>query len=394
MPAIIHKLEMGKKSRYIIIAGDYHAYGSFGKFLKENPTHQVFSDEIKNIIRQSRYSVFNLEDPVSDTKYRINKYGPHGVAPIQSLAPIKDAGFNLATFATNHTLDAGEKGILDTVKHCKSINLKVVGAGLNHEEARKIIFENIDEIKVAFLNFTREEFNIAKKNQGGANPLNIIDNTKDIVFAKQNADKVIVIVHEGLDVYPVPYPDLVKQMRFYAEMGADAVILHHSRLISGYEEHNGTPIFYGIGNLLHLSKNKNEHTGIMLKLIIGDSKNISFEIIPLKFDPSEKIVTLAEPLLETKIFNQIQEASKIIRSKKLLDEEWVKYVKKKETLYLSILSGYPILFYRIVKKLKLERFYKKLLTLNKKKLKARLNLVRCQAHREALVSVLEKNIAE
>lgn len=376
----------------VLFAGDYHIYGKYDKFITANPKHQLFDKTLTSLISSSDLSVFNLEDPISDIKQGVIKYGPHGVGSKESLYPIKKAGFNLATFATNHTYDMGDEGIVTTITECKNNGIDVVGAGLNIREAKNIYYRNINSIKIAVLNFTRIEYNIVTKNHGGANPLDTIDNTRDIIEAKTNSDFVFVVVHEGLDVQSIPYPNLVKQMRFYADMGADAIILHHSRVISGYEVYNETPIFYGIGNIIHLTDNKNEHEGLIVNFSVTSDKKLSFEIIPLELEKENVFVVKACGIREAEIIRKVNHLSEIIKCDKKLNKEWERFIITKKELYLSMILGHPRIIYRIARKLKLLSLYYRILNLNKKKYLSKLNLLQCVAHYDATKESLTKII--
>ena len=374
----------------LLFTGDYHIYGEYGTFIKNKINHNVFCEKITEKLSKTDLNVFNLEDPITNNKRGIIKYGVHGVGSEDSLIPMKNVGFNLATFATNHTYDMGNKGIQDTIDACKKYEIDIVGAGLTKKDAQKIYYKKIDNYNIAILNFSRIEFNEVNDYHGGANPLDVVDNVKDIKEAMKNADIVFVVVHEGVDVFHLPYPKLVKQMRFYADMGADAIILHHSRIISGYEVYNNTPIFYGLGNLLHLTKNKDEHIGLMVKFTIGDKKQLDFELLPIELDPGKVQVSLCEGEKKQSIITKIDQLSDTIKSENKLRFEWENYVSQKKALYLSILSGYPIVFYRIAKNTGLLRLYEKFLLTNKKKYLAVWNIFRCQAHREAV----NKNLSD
>ena len=378
------------EDKILLVAADYHIYGSFDKIIRANPAHKVFSASFNNVVKKSDLAVFNLEDPITNNRNGIIKNGPHGVGSTESLFPIKEAGFNLATFATNHTYDMGDQGIIDTIDACNKHNIKVIGAGLTKEDARRPYYTSLGKYKIAILNISRVEYNTVTDSHGGANPLDTINNTMDIIEARKVADFVFVVVHEGVDVFHLPYPKLVKQMRFYADMGADAIILHHSRIVSGYEVYNNTPIFYGLGNLLHLTKNKDEHIGLIIKFIIGNKKQLDFELLPIELDPVKIQVSLCEAEKKQSVINKIDHLSDTIKSENSLKLEWENHVAQKKALYLSILSGYPIVFYRIAKKTGLLGLYERFLLTNKKKYLAVWNIFRCQAHREAANKVIDE----
>lgn len=388
----LHKIQNNStiNAATFLFAGDYHTYGPFDDFIKKKSDSEIFSDGIQEIVSESDLSVFNLEDPLTDNRKGILKHGPHGVGSEESLKPIKKAGFQLATFATNHTYDMGDEGIKDTFRACRKFGIDVSGAGLSKKEATEIYYKNVSGHNIAILNFSRIEFNSYTSRHGGANPLDVIDNSRAIMTAKSNADFVFVVVHEGVDVFHLPYPRLVKQMRFYADMGANAIILHHSRIINGFEVYNGVPIFYGLGNLLHWSKNPEEHKGLIVRFLIDqtDSK-LDFDIIPIELNPQKIIVSVCEEDKKKEILQEIERLSAIIQDARKLEAEWQAFVAFKKTEYLSILAGHPRIFYRLAKKLGLQSLYEKILLINKNKYLSKWNIMKCQAHYEAVNFILD-----
>jgi poly-gamma-glutamate synthesis protein (capsule biosynthesis protein) len=375
----------------IIFSGDYHTYGDYDVFLKKNPDHNAFSDvDLKKEISNCDLSVFNLENPISDSADRCEKFGPYGVGSENSLSSVCSAGFNLATFATNHTYDAKDAGIKDTLQSCLNYGIDTVGAGLNIIDARKILYKDISGNRIATLNFSRKEFNVASKDYGGANPLDVINNSIDIKSAKKNSDFVFVVIHDGVELSHLPYPSLVKQARFYSDMGADAIIIHHSRYISGYEVYNRTPIFYGLGNLLHLSGDLEEDIGLLIKFNIDKNKKLTYDLLPIQLDKKKVQVTLSTGSDKRKILENIEYWSSIIKNDEKLESAWLDYVLTKKNLYLSILLYRSTLLFRIVEKLKLQYLLGKLLLFNKRKYLLIWNIFRCEVHNETVSTLLNE----
>jgi poly-gamma-glutamate synthesis protein (capsule biosynthesis protein) len=182
-------------------------------------------------------------------------------------------------------------------------------------------------------------------------------------------------------------------MRFYVDMGADAIITHHSRVISGYVVYIGAPNFYGIGNLLHLSHNVKEHRGIIVKLLI-DEKGVRFEIIPIMLKLSEILIDLYKGGEKESIIREISELSLIIADDKKLAEEWGKHVSSSKILYLMILAGYPRFICRIARKLNLTTWLDCYLWTRRRKYLAMKNIFTCQAHREIVNHVLDELFME
>jgi poly-gamma-glutamate synthesis protein (capsule biosynthesis protein) len=70
------------------------------------------------------------------------------------------------------------------------------------------------------------------------------------------------------------------QFRFMIDAGADAVVGHHTHIISGYEVYKNKPIFYSLGNFCFDWPGLRGGTwnkGMLLRLIFEKDKGISFD---------------------------------------------------------------------------------------------------------------------
>lgn len=373
----------------LLIAGDYHIYGEFDKFIINNPHHDLFNDDFSLFIKEHDYRVFNLEDPITESTDGCTKYGPYGVGSIESLNPISKAGFHLATFATNHTYDMKNKGIIDTISACGAHNVDIMGGGISLHDASKPKRLNIKGTKISFLNYARTEFNTASTDHGGANPFCIMSTFQDIKHEKSKSDFVIVIIHEGIDAFDLPSPDTVKKIRFLTEANPDAIIMHHSQIPSGYEEHNGVPIFYSIGNLLHMTKNQKMHTGVLVSLTVSKTAKLDYEIIPIRFNMQQMKISMMLDVEKSSFIERLDELSEIVKNDKRLEQEWKKLVEHKRYTYLLSILGINPLLGRLLRKLRLSGVLSMLAVLKKKQLLALQNIMQCAIHREISIAMLE-----
>ena len=211
----------------------------------------TFGDLIP-LIRSADIAVYNQEFPVTlSTERNILKVPEMCFKSLpETLELVRDAGFNLACLANNHTYNWCAEGLSDTIKALTERGIQTVGAGHDVDEAARIKYCTESGEKVAFLNFTEIEQNCATYTHGGANPLEIFQGAKQLKEAKSKASVTIVIIHSGIDFQLYPSLRLVNTCRFFVDMGADAVFCHHSHVVTGNEIYQGKPIFYGLGNML------------------------------------------------------------------------------------------------------------------------------------------------
>lgn len=373
----------------LLVAGDLTAKGRIGEKLKTGLYEDVFSG-LANLINQSDYSVLNLETPIVVKKdYKpIPKVGFTLSAPAAIVDMIQKAGFDAVTLANNHILDFGPKALMDTMRLLDEKGIEHVGAGKDLGDASQVLYKTIGDRKLAIINFCENDFSIADQETPGAFPLDVVKNVHQIQNAKTNADFVVVIVHGGIELYPLPSPWMKELYRFFVDMGADVVVNHHQHCYSGYEVYQGKPIFYGLGNLCLDSKVVNDpkrHVGIITQLSLTDK--ISFEIIPYRQCDVEAKVTLLEQKEKDAIIEDIRHLNEIIDDETKLQVEYQRIVKGKTNQVFYKFSSYSGKLYAYL-------VQKGLLKVSLKKNRALrlLEYLNCDSHRDIARNVLENHL--
>src|SRR5690554_372332 len=369
----------------ILITGDF--------VINESYDNSKIDQNVIDLFKQSDLNIINLEAPVTSSTSKIHKTGPHLKSQKESSQNVlKDLDVDIVTLANNHVLDYDEEGVADTLDFCHENKIRTVGAGNNLEEASKTLYFDSAEGKIAIVNFAENEWSSATEKTAGANPMDIIDNAKQIKEAKQSADYVFVIVHGGHEYYNLPSPRMQKQYRFYAEQGADIVIGHHTHCISGNEVYNGVPIYYSLGNFLFTSKSIREdwYLGVVLEAEIKNG-NITSQLHPVKQEKESFELSLFNGVEKHKVLNRITEYNIIIADSTKLKNEWDKYVESKYVTYLNYLS--PTSF---IRNYYIKALFNKLglRMLNKNAMAYTLNLMRCEAHSDLSKEITQKYLSK
>lgn len=372
----------------IIIGGDFFVSPDY---LSEN----LFSDDLIQLFNESDINVVNLESPVisSKIKEKIAKSGPSLHTNNQIFKHLKKLRINVVTLANNHILDYCSEGLLNTINECKQHSILTTGVGEDIKSASETLFIEKNGSRIAFVNFCENEFSIATENVAGANPLDIINNLAQIKAAKTKADYVIVIIHGGHEYYNLPSPRMVKQYRFFAENGADAVIGHHTHCISGFEIHKQIPIFYGLGNMIftqHSSEN-GWYTGLLLKLELIKGTPVKWELIPIKQSEKNFLVSGVNGIENEKIMNEISSYSSTIIDSELLYKSWQKYIQTKETQYLNVFSPINLVPGRYLRAI-LRRMGMNNFIFRKKYVIPILNSIACEAHHDLSRAILHRKV--
>ena len=374
---------------HVLIAGDLCPQGRPEEFLA-SASAEDFWNPIADVTRAHDLCIVNLECPLTCSDTPISKEGPHLRADSRCAAGIRAGGFDVVTLANNHILDMGEQGLFDTLQACQEAGLKTVGAGGNLTEATRPLIVEVGETKIAVLAFAEHEFSIASRATAGAWPLDVIDNHYQIALARKRADFVLIVLHGGNEGYPLPSPRVVKICRYFVDLGASAVVCHHSHVASGMEVvQQGVPIIYGTGNFLFdwpTPRPAGWYTGYMVSLKVQGSAVTEVELVPYVQCHEKPGVRLMQGE-EAKSFHQeIARLSDIIERWDTLMREWQAFCRGKQTEYLA----------RLVSSHRLEEFLWNRGLFSPRCIKNRipglLNLVRCQAHREVLTEILQQNI--
>jgi poly-gamma-glutamate synthesis protein (capsule biosynthesis protein) len=189
------------------------------------------------------------------------------------------AGFDVLAMATNHMLDYGHEGMLQTIDLLDAAGIAHAGAGADEGAAHAPAIISANGTRVAILSYTsvftpgweattdrpglavvgvETEYRPTRRAaEMPGSPLEVINTPKpthvwrleeDIRRAREAADAVVVSWHWGVSMgylHLVPYQTELGHRAIDA--GADLVVGHHTHLLQGIEVYRGKIIAYNIG---------------------------------------------------------------------------------------------------------------------------------------------------
>ena len=371
----------------ILITGDFCPVNRTGELIRESRAASLLHDFLP-AVKSAGLAVTNLECPLTDSELGIRKIGPLLKAPIDTAKVLSDWGFGLVTLANNHIMDYGIKGLSSTIRACDDYKIGHVGAGEDLSDAGKLYKCQLGNYRWTVLNYAENEFSTTHGNHPGANPLDIIENYRDIVKAKSVSDYVVVVVHGGHEMYNLPSPRIKSTLRFFADAGASAVIQHHAHCYSGYELYNDVPIFYGLGNFIFdipAERNPIWNTGYAVELIPGST--LTFRVIPYEQSTSRAGVQLLAGDSMANFYRNLEFLNSVIADDNQLKMEFEKYCRRVEKMYRAFLEppSLGLLHY-----LRHRHLFPSMLS--KRKLRVYLNLYRCESHREVVIQLLNESV--
>lgn len=368
----------------IIIFGDICPDNNYRKIFDKGSC--ALSENILAEIKKAEYVVANLECPATNETNPIVKCGPNLRAKPGDLQVLSKAGINVLSLANNHIFDYGVDAVSDTLKACHDNGFFVFGAGKNQSEAEKPLIIEISGKKVGFISFAEEEFNIAGQTTPGSALFDPYYSFDKITALKKDVDIVVVLYHGGIEHYVYPTPLLQKKCRKMVEVGADLVLCQHSHCIGTIETYHEKTILYGQGNSVFGYREGNEkwNEGLLVELD-AFSSNTTFKL--MKATPEG--IVFADTKDEDARIDLMRKQSEILDDVTAIKDSWTTFVEENKALYYSMLLGKNRVFNkmnRILKNKLIDIIYRKM------KQMITMNILRCDAHREVLITMLEEKV--
>lgn len=372
----------------IIIAGDYCPYDRVKELLNIGKYENVFG-EVKDITKDSDYSIVNLECPVVYNNAKpIEKCGPNLCCKKNGIEALKWAGFDCVTLANNHFYDFGEVGVKDTIDACGEHNLDYVGGGVDLKDSSKILYKSIAGKKLAIINCCEHEFSIATEISGGSNPLNVVQQYYAIQEAKKNADNILVIVHGGVELFWLPSKRMIETYRFFIDAGADAVVNHHQHCYSGYEVYKGKPIFYGLGNFCFdggsIGNGERWTSGFMAEIEFGN-EDVKYVLYPYRQCAELPEVKLMEGSDLNEFNERLRVYNSLIADDIAREKEYQKWCEQTERIFKTAINP----CYNRFSKFFFDSSYG-MKFLNARKLLRTLNVIMNESHLERLIIMVNR----
>lgn len=191
---------------------------------------------------------------------------------------IRDAGYDVISFATNHCMDWGREAFFQTIEVLKENDMQVIGAGKNIDEARKPAIVEIGGTKIGILGYNTilPQDYYATKDRPGCAPMrgltvyepiehdqpgtpcrihtfphreDLQHLIADIRALRSQVDVLAVSIHWGIHFVPAVLADYQRDVAHAAiDAGADVILGHHTHILKPIEVYKGKVIFYSMAN--------------------------------------------------------------------------------------------------------------------------------------------------
>ena len=372
----------------IAFTGDFCPIGRLDGPVREGEALDLFPG-IPEFFQSCDLVVMDLECPLTDAGDPITKTGPHLRGAPMAAELLKNLGCGLVATANNHFMDFGWRGAQATYAALEKQGIGWVGSGGSMADAARYRLVERNGLKLAFLNMTETEWSTTYGEEPGCCPIDYPTALRKISNAREAADFVFVILHGGHEHYALPSPRMQRQFRFMIDAGADAVIGHHTHVISGYERYRGKPIFYSLGNFCiddSSRRNSRWNQGLILVLEVADGKPIGFSLHPVlqnDVTPGTRLLAEDERL---PILARVEELAKTISNEEALAAAFSDFCRAKVSVARSQIQPYRN---RVLLALHRRGLLPSLIGRKKRQLLAA--LCQCESHREVLLYALREH---
>ena len=260
---------------------------------------------IKEKVQNYDLAYYNQETVLGGTELGVSDY-PTFNSPQEAGDAMLDAGFNLVSLATNHTMDRGEKAILSSIDYWKEHENEALAVGTysSKEERNKVQIREKNGIKYALLSYTygTNGISVPKGKEYLVNvwptDLSLNDPSrdkeyqaykeqvkKDIETVRNQVDVLMVAMHWGVEYTHEPTAYQKDSAKFLAENNVDIVIGAHPHVIQPVTWIGDTLVVYSLGNFVSAQmqdQNYNKMVGLMTSLNI--TKNVKNGKTEIKID--------------------------------------------------------------------------------------------------------------
>ena len=223
---------------------------------------------------------------------------PQFNSPEELAYDLADMGIDVLSTAGNHCLDKGFSGLSNTLNVLDNANISHTGTARTEEERDKILFKDVNGIKVAFISYTYGTNGIPIPD-GKEFCVNLIDRDlikKDIESAKsQNADVIIACMHWGIEYQTTQNAEQEELANFLFQNGVDIILGNHPHVLQPMEKktitlEDGTVkdcfVIYAFGNFICDQNAENTRSSIILNIDITKNTDGKISIDNIDYVPT------------------------------------------------------------------------------------------------------------
>lgn len=338
----------------MIMVGDNLIHSSIYKEANRNANYNGYDfkpmlEYIKPIVSKYDIKYYNQETILGGAEIGVSDY-PTFNSPYEAGDAMRDAGFNLVSLATNHTIDRGKKAVLNSREYWnKQEDVLAVGSYASEEERNEVKIADVNNIKYTMLNYTygTNGIPVPKGAEYLVNvwPTNLSINDpkrdtkyqeykeqikEDIARVKDKVDVLIVAMHWGVEYTNTPTAYEKDAAEFLASQGVNIVIGTHPHVVQPVTWIDDTLVIYSLGNFISAQTqdmNYNKMVGLMTSLEITKTVKNDETTISIGNVSNELIYTYYKSFRNFKVIPFSQMNSTYLRNYKDIYERYKKVIQ-------------------------------------------------------------------
>ena len=248
---------------------------------------------IKAITTNYDLAYYNQETILGGTEIGLSDY-PTFNSPYEAGDAMIDAGFNLVSLATNHTMDRGSSAVKNSCEYWKKQEgVLSTGSYCNETDRNTPVIMEKNNIKYTMLNYTYGTNGMPQIEDYYVNvwPTDLYINDpardtayqnyktqvkKDVDSVRDKVDILIVAMHWGVEYTHNPTEYEKDMAEYLASLGVDVVIGTHPHVIQPVTWIDDTLVIYSLGNFLS-AQYQNYSTCTNYKCTVGLMTNFKIE---------------------------------------------------------------------------------------------------------------------
>lgn len=227
-------------------------------------------ENVKEVIQEYDLAFYNQESILGGTELGLSTY-PRFNSPYEVGDAFREMGFNLVSLANNHTLDRGEKAIINFKNYWNNYeDILTSGSYKSQKEKDEIKIKETNGITYALLSYT-DTTNGLKTPTGKEYLVNRYDEEQikqDIETIRDKVDLLLVSMHFGVEYTHNPTIRQREIATFLKDQGVDIVIGHHPHVIQPIEWIGDTLVIYSLENFISAQRGVEKLTGLMASVEI------------------------------------------------------------------------------------------------------------------------------
>ena len=245
---------------------------------------------IKPIISSYDLAYYNQETILGGIELGLSTY-PRFNSPYEVGDAFLNCGFNVVSLANNHTLDRGEKAIINSRKYWNSKDVMVNGSASSLEERNNIDIREKNGITYALLSYTTTTNGLTRKNEYFVNWYEKESVKKDVESIRDKVDFIMVAMHWGTE-YNVGVTSGQKEIaKYLASLDVDLVIGTHPHVIEPAEYIDDTFVIYSLGNIISAQRTDEQLSGLLMSVTVNKVVNTETgEVSVTVDDPTAQFV--------------------------------------------------------------------------------------------------------